>query len=111
MSDPKRCPICGIRHPLWVGPRLTGCVDGGTELCQEARAVAYGEAMRRKVCPEGFDETGKIKPGALPMVLEAMGTAGLDAMTGQPLEPDRFAIKSDDARRLAMLNKMEPSDE
>jgi hypothetical protein len=83
MADPARCPICGHIEPLWIDPPPVGCFDGGTSHCEQAITRAHGEAMRRKVCPDAFDENGKIRPGQIVRVIDAMHSAGLDPMTGR----------------------------
>ena len=91
---PDQCKICGREFPIWVGPPLgpNECAAGGNTLCEEAKSVAHGEAMRRKVCPDAFDATGKIKPGAIGGVVRAMAAKGLDPFTGYP-------AKAQEARR------------
>jgi hypothetical protein len=88
------CKICGREFPIWFGdPLLDGeCAAGGNTLCEEGRMAAHGEAVRRKVCPDAFDEMGKIKPGAIAGVVREMAARGLNPFTGYP-------AKAQEARR------------
>ena len=90
MADPKRCQLCGERHPLWIGdaPQPGRCLVTGTAaICPASATKARAEAMRRKVCPDAFDADGKILPSgdALIRVIDAMEAAGLDMHTGLPI--------------------------
>jgi hypothetical protein len=85
--DPRRCQVCGERHALWVGPPMTDGLCPMTQergLCEQARDKAHAAAMRRKVCPDAFDASGKILPDGLVRVIDAMEAAGLDPWTGRP---------------------------
>ena len=88
--EQRKCPICGDPHvySLWVDPELPeGCPEdmawqtGGrpaiknvTE-CKFQMAKAWQAAQFRKLVPDAFDETGKMKPGQLGRVLIAFGEA------------------------------------
>ena len=86
------CQICGRHLTLWVGAPLGPgeCAEGGIDMCQTAMNDARASALRRKVCPEAFDASGKIKPDGLPLVLEAMSDAGLSFWTGLPVARPQF---------------------
>ena len=83
------CPICGDPNvfALWVGPEPpAGCsqdtenwgtvraVKNVTE-CQYQMKKAKQAAEFRKLVPDAFDDTGKMKPGQLARVLQAYGAA------------------------------------
>lgn len=81
-----RCLLCGYDQPLWLGdpPRAGRCIVTGGGMCREAEARAHAEGMRRKLCPDAFDAAGKILPGEMTRVIDAMQAAGLDPWTGRP---------------------------
>lgn len=86
MSD-ATCPLCGYYTPIWLSPPPTGCLRSGRrEYCKEALNEARALAMRRKVAPEHYDETGTLKPppSRIGEVHAAMERAGLDMYTGLP---------------------------
>lgn len=84
------CPVCGDPHvyKFWVDPRPPeGCPDDDS--WQEGRACsvrnvtecrrqmdsARQAAEFRKLVPDAFDKTGKMKPKQLARVLEAYAAA------------------------------------
>jgi hypothetical protein len=94
--DPKVCQVCGERFGIWIGPPMTDGLCPMTsrrEVCKDAAAKAYAAAMCRKICPEAYDETGRIKKDgdALFRMMDAMAAAGLDWETGRPLKERRHA--------------------
>lgn len=91
------CRVCGDRFGIWIGPPMSDglCPLNGTrEHCPTATVKAYGAAMRRKVCPDAFDESGKVKPDRLFEAMDAMYAAGLDPWTGLP-QPVTNAAQED----------------
>ncbi len=95
MSGETTCPVCGRHFPIWLGAPLTECATGGNQPCAEALAVAHGEAMRRKTCPDAFDANGVILPGQIARVTRAMLAAGLDPFSGRPAWPLRWEDRAD----------------
>lgn len=87
MGEAAFCPICGYEFPIWVDEiPIKSCPHTGRmDLCTDARGRAHGEAMRRRVCPDAFGADGRILPGQLGRVVQAMHTAGLNAFSGRPL--------------------------
>lgn len=86
------CPICGDPNifALWVDPEPpAGCsqdmenwgtpraVKNVTE-CKWQMGKAWQAAEFRKLVPDAFDDTGKMKPGQLARVLEVFGKAHPD---------------------------------
>lgn len=82
---PDTCRICGQHFGLWIGAPMDDGLCPRTQtrdICREARDEAHAAAMRRKACPDAFDETGKCVD--LIRVIDAMTAQGLDPWTGRP---------------------------
>lgn len=85
-----RCPVCGDpnAYPFWISEEPPdGCPDDlewqegrarsirNVAECSSQRKKAWQAAEFRKLLPDAFDETGKMKPGRLAEVLEQFGKA------------------------------------
>jgi hypothetical protein len=71
-----RCPICHDSQPfvLWIDPEPPKeCPYGADQItnCSYQMDKARGEAERRKICPEAFDQEGKIRPGGWGLIAKA----------------------------------------
>lgn len=79
------CPVCGRHQAVWLDDPPNGCLlTGAREVCAPERTLAYAAAIRRRICPSAYDTNGKLLPGALPKVIEAMQAVGLDPFSGDP---------------------------
>lgn len=84
----ERCKVYGKLFGIWIGPPMVAgqCpMTSEPGICQDALNEAHAAAMRRKVCPEAFDVSGKILPDWMIRVIDAMEVAGLDPWTGRPV--------------------------
>lgn len=75
-----RCPVCGDpkAFPLWIDDEPPDCcpieMSEGIRIrvvtdCPYQMGKAKREATWRKLFPNQFDETGKIKPGGLAHIM------------------------------------------
>jgi hypothetical protein len=83
------CRVCGHHFGIWIGPPMSDGLCPMTSeraICPDQQAAAHVAAMRRKTCPDCYDDTGKIKPDGLIRMIDCMKAAGLDWQTGHPLK-------------------------
>ena len=93
----QRCPRCGVvvrnlsRDPEPFGCALFEGNDDGGSICAPLHIDLLQAALRRAVCPDAFDEQGRIKKGRLIDAIDA-GNAALRqvaALRG-PVSVDKF---------------------